>query len=295
MRNHVPARNILRSFSMESILSRVVTFRFVPSALGYVRKCVQRSSHDSISSRYDFSIFRLLESYIYNLSSTQNSRSVLSFSLARNILRSLPKNWSKTELILSQVIAILRSSRSLESFVTRAVIIKKFPFPGAIISSIDSRANCHGTRNTIGNNSSDTILSNGPYYLRKILVYDSITFASSNTLETDPYCPSFRPLRLPLSPLESPSPFVFPSSREGGTHPATGGVCLRRLRNSSFLISDLFSDIMKRWREQMAGILSRIPEQGVVPWSKIPDGANTTSTTKVSRRTIITIIPICLV
>ncbi|XP_076181980.1 icarapin-like [Ptiloglossa arizonensis] len=48
-------------------------------------------------------------------------------------------------------------------------------------------------------------------------------------------------------------------------------------------------NIMKRWREQMAGILSRIPEQGVVPWSKIPDGANTTSTTKVINGHVVTI------
>ena len=44
----------------------------------------------------------------------------------------------------------------------------------------------------------------------------------------------------------------------------------------------MFSAQMKRLRDQMAGILSHIPEQGVVNWSKIPEGANTTSTTKVS-------------
>lgn len=48
-------------------------------------------------------------------------------------------------------------------------------------------------------------------------------------------------------------------------------------------------DKMKRLRDQMAGILSHIPEQGVVPFGKIPDGANTTSTTKVIDGHIVTI------
>ncbi|KAK1124499.1 hypothetical protein K0M31_006850 [Melipona bicolor] len=46
---------------------------------------------------------------------------------------------------------------------------------------------------------------------------------------------------------------------------------------------------MKRLRDQMAGILSHIPEQGVVNWSKIPEGANTTSTTKVINGHVLTI------
>ncbi|KOX80079.1 Icarapin-like [Melipona quadrifasciata] len=45
----------------------------------------------------------------------------------------------------------------------------------------------------------------------------------------------------------------------------------------------------KRLRDQMAGILSHIPEQGVVNWSKIPEGANTTSTTKVINGHVLTI------
>lgn len=45
---------------------------------------------------------------------------------------------------------------------------------------------------------------------------------------------------------------------------------------------------MKRLRDQMAGILSRIPEQDV-PWSKIPEGANTTSTTKIIDGHVVTI------
>ncbi|XP_076231593.1 icarapin-like [Calliopsis andreniformis] len=47
--------------------------------------------------------------------------------------------------------------------------------------------------------------------------------------------------------------------------------------------------LMKRLKEQMAGILSRIPEQGVVPWGKIPEGANTTSTTKIINGHVVTI------
>ncbi|XP_012350049.1 icarapin-like isoform X2 [Apis florea] len=46
---------------------------------------------------------------------------------------------------------------------------------------------------------------------------------------------------------------------------------------------------MKKVREQMAGILSRIPEQGVVNWNKIPEGANTTSTTKIIDGHVVTI------
>lgn len=45
---------------------------------------------------------------------------------------------------------------------------------------------------------------------------------------------------------------------------------------------------MKRLRDQMAGILSRIPEQDM-PWSKIPEGANTTSTTKIIGGHVVTI------
>ncbi|XP_024943767.1 icarapin-like [Cephus cinctus] len=48
--------------------------------------------------------------------------------------------------------------------------------------------------------------------------------------------------------------------------------------------------IMKRLREQMSSILSRIPESGIVsPWGKIPEGANTTSTTKIVDGHVVTI------
>ena len=47
--------------------------------------------------------------------------------------------------------------------------------------------------------------------------------------------------------------------------------------------------MMKRLREQMIGIVSGIPEEGVVPWGKIPDGANTTSTTKIVDGHVVTI------
>ncbi|XP_034190192.1 icarapin-like [Osmia lignaria lignaria] len=46
---------------------------------------------------------------------------------------------------------------------------------------------------------------------------------------------------------------------------------------------------MKRLRDQIAGILSRIPEEGVVPSVKIPEGANTTSTTKIIDGHVVTI------
>ncbi|XP_043512716.1 icarapin-like [Frieseomelitta varia] len=60
----------------------------------------------------------------------------------------------------------------------------------------------------------------------------------------------------------------------------------------SNLFDGLYSNLqaqMKRLRDQMAGILSHIPEQGVVNWSKIPEGANTTSTTKVINGHVLTI------
>lgn len=47
--------------------------------------------------------------------------------------------------------------------------------------------------------------------------------------------------------------------------------------------------MMKRLREQMIGIVSGISEEGVVPWGKIPDGANTTSTTKIVDGHVVTI------
>lgn len=46
---------------------------------------------------------------------------------------------------------------------------------------------------------------------------------------------------------------------------------------------------MKRLRDQMADILSHISEQGDVSWSKIPEGANTTSVTKVIDGHLVTI------
>ncbi|CAK9825540.1 unnamed protein product [Anthophora retusa] len=46
---------------------------------------------------------------------------------------------------------------------------------------------------------------------------------------------------------------------------------------------------IKKLRDEMAGILSRIPEQGVIPWGKIPEGANTTSTTKIIDGHVVTI------
>lgn len=46
---------------------------------------------------------------------------------------------------------------------------------------------------------------------------------------------------------------------------------------------------MKRFWEQMAGILSRVPDRDVVSWGKIPEGANTTSTTKIIDGHVVTI------
>ncbi|XP_066592459.1 icarapin-like [Prorops nasuta] len=49
-------------------------------------------------------------------------------------------------------------------------------------------------------------------------------------------------------------------------------------------------DAMRKLREQMTGILSRIPEHdGVGPFGKIPEGANTTSTTKIVDGHVVTI------
>lgn len=48
-------------------------------------------------------------------------------------------------------------------------------------------------------------------------------------------------------------------------------------------------DFMTRFREQMAGILSRIPDDAVSPWGKIPEGANTTSTTKIIDGHVVTV------
>ncbi|XP_068987905.1 icarapin-like [Bombus flavifrons] len=64
-----------------------------------------------------------------------------------------------------------------------------------------------------------------------------------------------------------------------------------RLFRSNFL-DGWYSSLqahMKRIRDQMAGILSRIPGDGVVNWSKIPEGANTTSTTKIINGHVLTI------
>lgn len=48
--------------------------------------------------------------------------------------------------------------------------------------------------------------------------------------------------------------------------------------------------MMKKLREQVAGILSRtVNEEGTVAWSKIPEGANTTSTTKIIDGHVVTI------
>ncbi|XP_015435883.1 PREDICTED: icarapin-like [Dufourea novaeangliae] len=42
-------------------------------------------------------------------------------------------------------------------------------------------------------------------------------------------------------------------------------------------------------RERVSDILSRIPEDGVVSWGKIPEGANTTSTTKIIDGHVVTV------
>lgn len=44
----------------------------------------------------------------------------------------------------------------------------------------------------------------------------------------------------------------------------------------------MFLAHMKKIRDQMAAVLSHIPGGGIMNWSKIPQGANVTSTTKVS-------------
>ncbi|CAL7944537.1 unnamed protein product [Xylocopa violacea] len=73
------------------------------------------------------------------------------------------------------------------------------------------------------------------------------------------------------------------------------------LENPLWNFSNLFrSSIMDRWysnlqanmkklRDQLVGIFSRIPEEGTVNWSKIPEGANTTSTTKIIDGHVVTI------
>ncbi|KOC71076.1 Icarapin-like, partial [Habropoda laboriosa] len=46
---------------------------------------------------------------------------------------------------------------------------------------------------------------------------------------------------------------------------------------------------IKKWREDMSRILSRIPDHGIVSLGKIPEGANTTSTTKIIDGHVVTI------
>ncbi|XP_076749420.1 icarapin-like [Xylocopa sonorina] len=60
----------------------------------------------------------------------------------------------------------------------------------------------------------------------------------------------------------------------------------------SSIMDRWYSDLqanMRRLRDHLAGIFSRIPEEGTVNWSKIPEGANTTSTTKIIDGHVVTI------
>jgi len=69
------------------------------------------------------------------------------------------------------------------------------------------------------------------------------------------------------------------------------GINFNPLRNNpldGFLES--MQSVMNRIREQMAGVLSGLPGQGAfAPWGQIPEGGNTTSTTKIIDGHVVTV------